>query len=263
MQDKVIIITGASMGIGAALAKQLAGQGAKLALAARSRDKLEAVVADCPGAIAIPTDITDPIACQALVDQTVAHFGRLDGLVNNAGMSMWAKFEDVQDLSIFEKLMHVNYLGCVYCTHAALPHLKKSKGLIVAISSLAGKTGVPFRTGYVASKHALQGFCDALRVELMGTGVDVSVISPGFVDTDIRQHSFGASGQALEQNPHEGSVMMTPEACAAQIISVMSSRRRELLMGTKGKFLMLGKLIAPGLVDRLARKSAGWDEHQP
>ncbi|HLA45652.1 MAG TPA: SDR family oxidoreductase, partial [Aggregatilineales bacterium] len=154
MRDKVIIITGASSGVGAALARQSGVTGAHLALAARRADALQEVADSCPDAIAIPTDITDSDACKTLVEKTVAHFGRLDILVNNAGVSMLSRFEDIEDLSILEKLMQVNYLGAVYCTHAALPHLKKSNGLIVGVSSLAGKTGIPLRTGYSASKHA-------------------------------------------------------------------------------------------------------------
>lgn len=256
MRDKVIIITGASGGIGAALARHLSAVGAKVALAARSRERLEAVAADCSDALVVPTDITDQAACQQLVDQTVNHYGRLDVLVNNAGMSMLARFDEVADLSIYEKLMQINYFGAVYCTHAALPHLKKTRGLIVGISSLAGKTGVPLRTGYSASKHALQGFFDCLRIELMGTGVDVTMISPGFVDTDIREHSFGADGKPLGYNPLEKHKLMTADECARQIIKAIEERRREVLMGTQGKFLMLGKLLLPKLVDRMAKRRA-------
>lgn len=262
MQDKVILITGASSGIGAALAEQLCAKGAKLALAARSADKLQQVADRCPGAIAIPTDVTDPAASRRMVDLAVQHFGRLDVLVNNAGVSMFSPFEQIQDLAIFQKLIEVNYLGAVYTTYAALPHLKETSGLIVGVSSLAGKTGMPYRTGYSASKHAMQGFFDALRVELMDTGVDVSMISPGFVDTDIRQHSFGADGQLLGHDPHVGKKQMSPEECAAIIVKAIASRKREVLMGTKGKLLMLGKLLMPGLVDRMARQSAGWGKHE-
>jgi len=256
MQNQVIIITGASSGIGAALARGLAAKGAKLALAARRTEALQAVAADCPAALVIPTDITDPHACTHLIEKTVAHFGRLDALVNNAGVSMLARFEDVQDLSLFETLMQVNYFGAVYCTRAALPHLKKTGGLLVGVSSLAGKTGVPLRTGYSASKHAMQGFFDSLRIELMGSGVAVSMVSPAFVDTDIRQHSLAADGSPLGQNPLQHRQMMNAEECAHQIIRVMEKRQREHLMETKGKFLMLGKLLLPGLVDRLTKKSA-------
>jgi short-subunit dehydrogenase len=255
LENKVIIITGASSGIGAALSRQLTAKGARVALAARSADKLNRVAEDCPGAIVIPTDVTDPSACQKLIDETVRVFGTIDILVNNAGMSMLARFEDIEDLSILDKLMEINYFGTVYCTRAALPHLKKSQGLIVSISSLAGKTGVPLRTGYAASKHALHGFFDSLRIELMGTGVDVSIISPDFVDTEIRQHSFARDGTPLGRNPLSHRRMMSAEECARQIIKAMEKRKREVLMG-RGRWLMLGKWLLPQLVDRLTKKSA-------
>lgn len=259
-QDQVIIITGASSGIGAALAQYLAQQGAKVVLAARNQAQLEAVQVHCPNSLVIPTDVTDPQACHGLIEKTVAHFGRLDALVNNAGVSMLSRFDEVQDLAIFDKMMQINYFGPVYCTRAALPHLRQSKGLIVGISSLAGKTGIPYRTGYSASKHAMQGFFDSLRIELMGSGVDVCMISPAFVDTEIRQHSFGSDGQALNQNPLGGRKMMSAEECAQQIAEAMQGRKREVLMETKGKLLMWGKALVPIVVDWMARRSA--DHHK-
>jgi NADP-dependent 3-hydroxy acid dehydrogenase YdfG len=254
--NQVIIITGASSGIGAALARLLASQGAKVSLAARDAALLQQVQADCPGSLAIPTDVTDPQACQTLVAQTVAHFGCLDTLVNNAGVSMLSRFDDLQELSVLEKLMQVNYFGAVYCTRAALPHLRQSCGLLVGISSLAGKTGVPYRTGYSASKHAMQGFFDSLRIELIGSGVEVCMVSPGFVQTEIRQHSFGQDGQALGHNPLQSRRLMSAEECARQIAQAMQRRQRELLMETKGRWLMWGKLLAPRWVDWLTRRSA-------
>lgn len=252
--DKVILITGASTGIGAALARELAKRGAKLALAARSEDKLREVANNCPDSIVVPTDVTNQPACQAMVEKTTAHFGRLDVLVNNAGQSMLSRFDEIQDFSIFEKLIQINYLSAVYSTHAALPHLKASNGLVVAVSSVAGKTGIPLRTGYSASKHAMQGFFDSLRIELMGSGVAVSVVSPGFVDTNIREHSLGADGKPLGKNPLAGQKIMSAEECACLIADVIESRRRELVMGKSGKLAMLGKLIVPKLVDKMTRR---------
>ncbi len=254
MQHKIVIVTGASTGIGAALARELARRGAKIVLAARSEDKLREVAWDCPDSLVVPTDVTQADSCTALVEKTIAHFGRLDVLVNNAGQSMLSRFDEVQDFSIFEKLIQINYLSAVYCTRAALPHLKQSKGLIVGVSSVAGKTGVPLRTGYSASKHAMQGFFDSLRIELMGSGVDVSMISPGFVDTHIRQHSLGADGKPLGKNPLAGEKIMTAEQAAVHIADAIQSRRRERIMGISGKLAMLGKLIAPRLVDKMTRR---------
>jgi len=156
--DKTIIITGASEGIGRALALELAPQRPKLVLAARNRKRLESLSAECgelgTDTLIVPTDVTSEDACENLIDETVQHFGQLDVLVNNAGGTMWAQFEEVEDLSIFEHLMRLNYLSGVFCTCHALPHLKRTKGLIVGIASVAGMVGVPTRTGYAASKHA-------------------------------------------------------------------------------------------------------------
>jgi len=257
--NQVWIITGASSGIGAALARQLSAKGAKLALAARNAEKLAGVAQSLPNVITIPTDVTNSDQCQNLIDQTVDHFGRLDGLVNNAGISMLSHFEQLNDLQVLETLMNVNYFGVVYCTKAALPHLKKTEGLLVGVSSLSGKTGVPLRTGYSASKHALQGFYDSLRIELLDSGVDVTMVSPGFVDTEIRQHSLSQNGTPLGRNPLSNRKMMSAETCASIIIEAMQHRKREVLMGTKGKFLGIGRLLLPKVVDWVAKRSA---EHE-
>ncbi|MBD1929486.1 SDR family oxidoreductase [Trichocoleus sp. FACHB-90] len=265
--NKTIILTGASAGIGQALALSLAQQGANLVLAARNQAALEETVAACtnqPGVaiasgtapraiIALTTDVTQPEACQQLIEKAYATFGQIDILINNAGISMLSRFDEITDLSIFEQVMQVNYLGAVYCTHYALPYLKASRGLLVAISSLCGKTAVPTRTGYVASKHAMQGFFDTLRIELQGTEVDVLVVSPGFVATDIRQRALGANGQPLGQSPRDESKGNMPvDECVRQIVWAMERRKREHLMTLKGKVTPWAKLIAPGFVDRIA-----------
>lgn len=256
-QGKTIIVTGASTGIGRALAIALAQQGANLVLAARNTEALAATAQACEqaggAAISVPTDITQPSACQQLITATLEHFGQIDSLVNNAGISMIAQFEEITDLSTFEQIMQVNYLGAVYCTHYALPHLKASQGLLVAISSLAGKMGLPTRSAYCASKHALQGFFDTLRIELRGTGVDVLVVSPGFVATEIRQRAVGGDGVPLGHSPrNEAQGTMSVTACVEQIVRGMVHRRREILMTPKGKFIPWARVIVPGFVDWLA-----------
>lgn len=259
--NKTIVLTGASMGIGCSLALSLAQQGANLVLAARNQAALEDVVAACTAvgakAIAVPTDVAQPQDCQRLMERAIARFGQIDILINNAGISMISRFEDVTDLSIFEQVMQVNYLGAVYGTHYALPHLKASRGLLVAISSVCGKTGVPTRTGYVASKHAMQGFFDTLRIELRGTGVDVLVVSPGFVATDIRERAFGSNGQPLGQSPRDESKgTMSVDECGRQILEAMARRKRDHIMTLKGKLTPWAKLIVPGMVDRIATYTA-------
>jgi NAD(P)-dependent dehydrogenase (short-subunit alcohol dehydrogenase family) len=259
---KRIIITGASAGIGRRLAERLAEQGARVALAARNAEALAEVAERCRGlggeALAVPTDVTDPEACASLVRETVAAFGGLDALVNNAGISMWARFDQITDLGVFERIMRINYLGAVYCTHHALPHLQHAGGLLVAVSSLTGKTGVPTRTAYAASKHAMQGFFDSLRIELRHTGVDVLVVSPGFVATDIRDRALGPDGQPLARSPRdEDQGNMSVDRCVELIVDAMAKRRREVVMTPKGKAGMWVKLVAPALVDGLAARATG------
>lgn len=258
-RENVVVITGASEGIGRELALQLAQQGAWLALAARDAAKLEAVAAECRArgarALAVPTDVADQAQCRALIDRAVQEFGRIDTLVNNAGVSMWARFDEVTDLEPFHKMMQVNYFGSLYCTHAALPHLKRTRGRIAGISSLTGRAGVPTRSGYAATKHAMAGFFDSLRIELADFGVTVTMVYPGFVSTAIRSHAFGPDGRMLESSPVRESEVMTPEECARQTIQAMAGRRRELIMTMRGKVGAWIKLIAPGVVDRIARRA--------
>jgi NAD(P)-dependent dehydrogenase (short-subunit alcohol dehydrogenase family) len=256
-QGRRVLITGASTGIGRELAVALAERGAKLIVAARGTEALDETVRRCGAAgadaLAVPTDVADPEACRRLVDAAASRFGGLDVLVNNAGLSMWARFEDVTDLAIFEQLMRVNYLGAVYCTHFALPHLKLSRGLVVAISSLTGILGVPTRSGYAASKHAMQGFFDSIRIELRGSGVDVQVVSPGFVATEVRAHAFGADGKPLGHSPRrEDRATMPVDECVRQIVAAMERRRRDLVMDGRARFGQFLKLVAPRIVDRLA-----------
>ncbi len=258
-RDNVMILTGASSGIGRALALELAGQGAWLALAARNTQRLESVAAECRErggkAIVVPTDVAIEAQCRALVERAVAEFGRLDTLINNAGISMWARFEELQTLAPLEEIMRVNYLGAAYCTFYALPHLKRTRGRIVAVSSLAGKGGVPTRSGYAASKHAMVGFFDSLRIELAGTGVTVTIVYPDFVTSEIRERAYGADGRPLGVSPVREKEVMSAETCAGLIAKAAAERRRELIMGTRGKVGLWLKLIAPAVVDRIAAKA--------
>ncbi|HEX5746230.1 MAG TPA: SDR family oxidoreductase [Archangium sp.] len=260
MQGKTVVITGASSGIGEELAVALAERGAQVVLAARSEAELERVKQRCERAggraVVVPTDVGDPEACRRLVARAVEAFGGIDCLVNNAGMAMRGRFEDVTDLSIFERLMRVNYLGAVYCTHAALPHLKARKGLLVAISSLTGKSGVPTRSGYAATKHAMQGFFDSLRIELSGAGVDVLVVSPGFVVSNIRSRALGPDGSAGHTDIAEekGNRVMDTRTCAELILRAMERRERELVMMPAARLLLAVKALVPGVIDRLASR---------
>jgi short-subunit dehydrogenase len=255
----VVLVTGASAGIGEAIALRLAERGCRLALAARGAEALEGVAAACRArggeAAAFPTDVADAEACRAFVDGAVARFGRVDALVNNAGISMQVRFEDIEDLGIFERIMRVNYLGSVYCTHRALPHLRRTRGRLAAVSSLTGLSGVPTRTAYAASKHAMRGFFDSLRVELTGSGVTVTVAYPGFVATDIARRALGGDGRPIGRRDVRDDAVMSADECARLIVRALDRRDREIVMTARGRVGRWLKLVAPGLVDRVAARA--------
>lgn len=262
----VVIITGASDGIGAEIARQLAqaqGSALQLVLAARNWQKLEAVANDCRqhGAMVVvrPTDVGKEADCRALVADAVARFGSIDTLINNAGMSGHALLEDVPDLSWYEDLMRVNLWGSVWCTHAALPHLKASRGRIVAVSSLAGIVALPGRTAYSTTKFAMNGFFEALRIEMAPHGVSVTVAYPGVVATDIRLRGYNAQGLPAGQSKLDETDAMPVDTCARLILAAVDQRKREVVMSAKGRLARWLKLIAPGLVDRMALQALKQD----
>ena len=262
---RVVLVTGASSGIGAELARQFAAAGARVALSARDTARLEDVAGQCREAGAhagaetfvVRADVSVEAQCRDMIEQTVAHFGALDILVNNAGLGSSSRFDEITDLSIFDTLMRVNYLGSVWSTAYALPHLKRSRGQVVAISSLTGLAGVPKRTAYGATKHAMAGFFDALRIELAGTGVDVTVIYPGFVFSDLNRRALAGNGLPYGEKAYvrrKGETMETDECCR-QILRAVASRERDLVMTWRGKLGRILKLISPRLVDGLARRA--------
>ncbi len=254
-QDNVVVITGASSGIGAELARQLSSQGARLVLAARNTDQLQLVRNSCAHPTDIRTvrcDVNDKLQCKDLVEETVRAFSRIDTLINNAGIGMHSNFEDLADPDVLDDIMRVNYMGSAYCTYYALPYLRKTRGRIVAVSSLTGKAGVPSRTGYAASKHAMAGFFDSLRIELAESGVTVTVAYPGFVDTGIGERALGADGLPLGDRAFMREGVMTTEECSRLIVDAAASRKREIIMTFRGRMGQWLKLIAPGAVDKMA-----------
>lgn len=256
LETKVIVVTGASAGIGRALCLELAGQRPRLVLAARDQAQLEAAAEECrergAEALVVPTDVAQPAECEWLIASAQRRFGGIDALVNNAGIGMIARFDELRDLSVYERLIRVNYLSCVYLTWHALPALKHSRGRIVAIASLAGLTGVPTRTGYAASKHAVMGFFDSLRIELLDTGVSVTVVAPDFVVSEIHRRAIGPDGRPLGRSPVQESRIMTAEECARQIVQAMERRERLRILSRRGRLGRLVRLFAPGYIDRLA-----------
>lgn len=259
LTGRSVLLTGASQGIGRALALELAGRRARLMLAARDVAALEQAAAECRqrGAEArvVRCDVAEPADAQAAVRATLEAFGGLDVLVNNAGIGMLARFEDVHDLGLFERVMRVNYLGCVHLTHFALPELKKSRGRIAVVASLAGLTGVPTRTAYAASKHAVFGFFDSLRIELRASGVTVTLLAPDFVVSEIHRRALGPDGRPLGQSPMQESRIMTAEACAARIARAIEGRERLVVMSPRGRLGRFVRLFAPGLIDRIAERA--------
>lgn len=258
--NKTIILTGASEGIGRALALELATDAPNLVLAARNRERLESLAVDCESlgasCLVLPTDVTDETACRELIEKTVEKFGGLDVLINNAGGSMWSRLDKLSSTAPLEQLMRLNYLSAAWCSYYALPALKKSRGQIVAVASVAGLTGVPTRTGYCAAKHAMMGFFNSLRIELAAEKVDVTIIAPDFVLSEIHQRALGADGEPLGESPLEAkSGVMTSEECAALIYKTMAGRKRLLITSLRGKLGRFLAVVAPSVIDRIAAKA--------
>ena len=254
-RNKTILITGASSGIGKATALRLAHYGAQIALAARNREALEQVRGEIEqtGATAIitPTDVTDAEQVRAAVEATVAHFGKLDILLASAGLSMRAYF-DGSRLDAMEKVMRVNFFGTLYATHFALPYIKKSRGSLVAISSLTGKRGIPSYSIYGASKFAIQGLYESLRLELMPDGVHVGVVSPAFVATPLRVNVLGPDGKPWDVPPPPPFRIWPVEKCVDRIIRLIVRRKRQALMPAfTGPLMVIDEMLGRVIGDRI------------
>ena len=256
-RDKTVVITGASSGLGAVLALKCAEGGANLGLFALDEDGLKEVAETCEGlgarVVTATGDVGNSEDCKAVMDRTVSELGSLDHLIACAGVSMWARFEDIEDVSIFRRLMETNYLGIVHCVYYALPHLKQRRGSIVVISSIQGKIGVPLHTGYVASKHAVEGFCESLRMELRGSGVDVLTVLPHWLrGTNLRKNAYKSDGNTIGESKRKHSKeSVSVEACSEAILAAMKKGKRELFVPSKLKFLPWLRLIHPGIVESL------------
>lgn len=254
MKGKTVIITGASSGIGEAMAKVYSEMGAKVVLGARHEDKLRALVDEIHAkggeAAYSVTDVTKPEDCKRLVDTAVAMFGGVDILICNAGISMRAIFDDV-DLSVLHRLMDVNFWGTVYCTKYALPYLQASHGSLVGISSVAGLHGLPGRTGYSASKFAMTGFLETVRIENLKKGLHVMVACPGFTASNVRFSALVADGSQQGSTPREEGKMMKPEEVAKIVARGIAKRKRLCLMEIEGRATNFVKKFAPAFLDKM------------
>ena len=253
MKNKVVIITGASSGIGEACTLAFANKGAKLVIAARNIDKLNKV-ADKINQIgvevlALKCDVSINEDCKNLIAQTISKFGKIDILINNAGISMRAIFNDME-LDVLEKVMAINFYGTVYCTKYALPHILKAKGSVVGVSSIAGYVGLPARTAYSASKYAMQGFLDALRTENLKKDLHVMVACPGFTASNIRNTALAADGSAQGETPREEAKMMTAEQVANHIVKGVEKKKRTLVLTSQGKMVVFLSKFFPRFVEK-------------
>jgi short-subunit dehydrogenase len=254
-KNKVVVITGASSGIGKACAEEFAKRGANLVLAARQYVNLCEITAELEGkynikAVAVQADVSKEEDCKGIVKQALLTFNKIDVLVNNAGLSMRALFNEL-DLSVLKNLMDVNFWGTVYCTKYALDEILKTKGSIIGVSSIAGYRGLPGRTGYSASKFAMNGFMESLRTELLPTGVHVMVACPGFTASNIRVAALSKDGASHGETSMEEGKMMSAEEVASRIVDGVSARKRTLVMTAQGKLTVWINKLLPGLADKL------------
>lgn len=250
--DKVVIITGASYGIGEAIACEFAANGSKVMLAARTEGKLAIIVdqirAKNQEASFIKTDVSLEQDCRKLVEKTVEKYGTVNILVNNAGISMRASFMDV-DLKVLHTLMNTNFWGTVYCTKYALPYLVANKGSLIGVSSVAGFHGLPGRTGYSASKFAIHGFLETIRIENLKKGLHVMIIAPGFTASEIRFHALTAYGTEQGTSPRIEKKLMTPEYVAKWVLKGIRKKKRNKILTWEGRFTALFQRIIPTVVD--------------
>ncbi len=255
LKDKVIVVTGASTGIGAALGKEALNRGARLAICARNMDKLAAAFAgsDSERLLMFAADVSKEDDCKAFTEAVINKWGGADVLINNAGVSMRALFEDVE-LQVIKELMDINFWGTVYCSKYLLPSILKNRGTIAGVSSIAGYRGLPARTGYSASKFAMQGFLEALRTELLHTGVNVMWLCPGFTASNIRNTARSAAGNAQGESPIDEQKLMTAEECASLILNAVEKRKRTVVMTRQGKLTVWLNKLFPGFADKQVHK---------
>ena len=266
MQHKVVLITGASSGIGRALAFAFGRAGARIVICARNVTALDIVAQELRQAgietLAVVADVSVDTDMQRLVQETITQFGQLDILINNAGITMRAMVSEAEP-DVYRKVMEVNFMGTVQATRHALPHILKTKGSIVGISSIAGFRGLPVRSGYSASKFAMNGFLEALRTELLPTGVHVLTACPGFTTSNIRVAALDAQGNSAGETVRDETKMMSAEECADHILRAVVGRKRELILTGQGKLTMWLNKLFPALTDRLVYQALAKEKDSP
>jgi len=266
MKNKVVVITGGSSGIGKALAEVFGKQGAKIAITGRDMQALKITENELKNkgitVFSIQADVSKEMDNQRMAKAVVQEFGQIDVLINNAGISMRALFADL-DTEVIRKVMDINFYGAVYATKYCLPYIQQTKGSIVGISSIAGYRGLPARTGYSASKFALQGFLEALRTELLYEGVHVLIACPGFTASAIRQRALAKDGSSQGESPRDESKMMTAEECAEHIYRAVIGRKKILTLTTQGKLTVFLNKWFPSFMDKMVFNAMAKEPDSP
>lgn len=266
MENKVIIITGGSSGIGKALAVEFGNKGSKILITGRNKAELDKTVNELKErgitVRGFQADVSIEEDNNRMAEAAINAYGSIDVLINNAGISMRALFEEV-DLGVVKKVMDINFYGVLYATKYCLPEIKKNKGSVVGISSIAGYRGLPGRTGYSASKFALNGFLEVLRTELLKTGVHVLTASPGFTASNIRKRSLTKDGTSQGESPRNEAEMMSAEECARHIYNAVKRRRRTLILTTQGKLAVFLNKWLPGIADKMVYNVMAKESNAP
>ncbi len=253
--NKVVVITGGSDGIGKALVELFLQEGAKVATCGRNYDKLYKLQSDHSGKPLVihAADVSKENDCTQFIEEVIKQFGTIDILINNAGISMRSLVTDVA-LDTIRKVMDINFWGTVYCTKLALPYIIKNKGTVVGVSSIAGYRGLPGRSGYSASKYAVNGWLESLRTELLDSGTNVMWVCPGFTTSNIRNAALNKDGNAQGESPMDEGTMMSSEECANHILKAIIKRKRTLVLTFTGKRTVFMNKFFPSLTDKMVRK---------
>ncbi len=266
MQDKVVVITGGSSGIGKALAEVFGSKGSKIVITGRRQEALQEVVAELERqnieVLGIVADVSKQEDCNLMAAQTIEKFGKIDVLINNAGITMRALFEDV-DLDVVKQVMDINFYGVLFATKSCLPSIIENKGSVIGVSSIAGFRGLPGRTGYSASKFALQGFLEVLRTEMLYKGVHVLTACPGFTTSNIRKKSLTKDGSQQGESPRDEGKMMSAEECALHIYRATLKRKKYLILTRQGRMTVFLNKWFPGFMDKMVYKVMAKEADSP